>query len=410
MQQLSLSLELLDSKPNDVNWFENILNTLEIRQETGWTDKFGKHLRKWLQQKDIVPVKTLSLFSGGGVLDIAFHDSGFEIVQMVELEAKYIQTLPKNSQSGKWLEDSKPICTDIRDYSPDPNLNVDFIIGGPPCQTFSAAGRRAAGVSGTSDARGTLFQEYVRILKLLQPKGFLFENVYGIRVFNSARFCSCIMSELHLRVYANRSELILPDGTVQTFHEGGMNQATKARYSRISAELSNGYLERQILACRDRSSNLDFSELTQAHRLLLEDRQILESWDAKYGKSYLRDEIEELSEKLDIHPAIRRAGFVTSLEPERLDELEPRCEEIEEIYGISLEILTFEKWVEEQFERSLLEETVAEQELAVAWMTAYTESLAQQRREIAPIDEPCYQWLLTMNQILKEEIPNMTTS
>jgi DNA (cytosine-5)-methyltransferase 1 len=57
---------------------------------------------------------------------------------------------------------------------------VDFVIGGPPCQTFSAAGRRAAGVAGTTDRRGTLFQEYVRILKLLQPKGFLFENVYGI--------------------------------------------------------------------------------------------------------------------------------------------------------------------------------------------------------------------------------------
>lgn len=180
MQQLSLDLELLHSEPTNRNWFQDILATLEVGQEPGWTDNFGKSLRKWLQQQDIAPIKTLSLFSGGGGLDIAFHDSGFEIVQMVELEAKYIQTLQKNSQSGKWLEGSRPICTDIRDYSPDPNLKVDFIIGGPPCQTFSAAGRRAAGVPGTTDARGTLFQEYARILKLLQPKGFLFENVYGI--------------------------------------------------------------------------------------------------------------------------------------------------------------------------------------------------------------------------------------
>ncbi len=140
---------------------------------------------------------------------------------------------------------------------------------------------------------------------------------------------------------------------------------------------------------------------------LLEDRQIVEAWDAKYGKAYLRDEIEELSQKLEVHPAIRRAGFVTSLEPERLNELEPRCEEIEEIYGISLEVLTFEEWIEEQFERALTEETVSEQELAVAWMTAYTESLAQRRREIAPIDEPCYQWLLTMNDILTKELPDI---
>ncbi|MBW4567122.1 MAG: DNA cytosine methyltransferase [Tolypothrix carrinoi HA7290-LM1] len=180
MRQLSLALELLNSEPANINWFQDILTTLQVRQETVWTDNFGKSLRKCLRQQGIAPVKTLSLFSGGGGLDIAFHDSGFEIVQMIELEAKYIQTLQKNSQPGKWLEGSKPICIDIRDYSPDPDLKVDFIIGGPPCQTFSAAGRRAAGVSGTTDARGTLFQEYVRILKLLQPKGFLFENVYGI--------------------------------------------------------------------------------------------------------------------------------------------------------------------------------------------------------------------------------------
>lgn len=180
MQQLSLDLEILNSEVTNINWFQDILNTLEVGQEPVWTDNFGKSLRKWLRQQGVAPVKTLSLFAGGGGLDIAFHNSGFEIVQMVELETKYIQTLQKNSQSGKWLEGSQAICTDIRDYYPDPNLKVDFIIGGPPCQTFSAAGRRAAGVSGTTDARGTLFQEYVRILKLLQPQGFLFENVYGI--------------------------------------------------------------------------------------------------------------------------------------------------------------------------------------------------------------------------------------
>ncbi|MGJ5673670.1 MAG: hypothetical protein ACR9NN_08705 [Nostochopsis sp.] len=60
----------------------------------------------------------------------------------------------------------------------------------------------------------------------------------------------------------------------------------------------------------------------------------------------------------------------------------------------------------EQFERALIEETVSEQELAVAWIRAYIESKPQQRREIAPIDEPCYQWLLTLNVILSEELPD----
>lgn len=180
MQQLSLALELSDSEPVNPQWFQQLLSILNVRQEAAWTDNFGKSLRQKVWQQGITPVKTLSLFSGGGGLDIAFHDAGFEIIEMVELEAKYVQTLQKNSQPGKWLDGSKPVCMDIRNYIPAPDLEVDFVIGGPPCQTFSAAGRRAAGVAGTTDRRGTLFQEYVRILKLLQPKGFLFENVYGI--------------------------------------------------------------------------------------------------------------------------------------------------------------------------------------------------------------------------------------
>lgn len=91
------------------------------------------------------------------------------------------------------------------------------------------------------------------------------------------------MSELHLRVYANRSELILPDGTVEAFQEGGMNQAAKTRYRKIATELSNGYLEREILACRDRSSNLDFSELTQAHRYLLD--RLVQSITSEVGRA-----------------------------------------------------------------------------------------------------------------------------
>lgn len=180
MQQLSLPLNLPGIEPGKVIWFQEMLESLGInRGVAGWPDQFGISLRNRLQQGHS-PIKTLSLFSGGGGLDIAFHDAGFDIIQMVELEAKYAQTLEKNSMPGKWLENSKPICVDIREFFPSTDLKVDFIIGGPPCQTFSAAGRRAAGVGGTSDSRGTLFQEYVRLLKTLQPKGFLFENVYGI--------------------------------------------------------------------------------------------------------------------------------------------------------------------------------------------------------------------------------------
>jgi hypothetical protein len=134
---------------------------------------------------------------------------------------------------------------------------------------------------------------------------------------------------------------------------------------------------------------------------ILDGRQINESWDAKYGKAYLRDELEELAEKLETHPNIALVGFVTSVEPERRTEIVSRCQEIEDEFGISLEILTFRDWIKKQFLRVIAENLLSEQELASAWIIAYTESLAQRRREIAPIDEPCYQWLTTLNVILQ---------
>ena len=145
-----------------------------------WPDDFGKDITNYLKDNNIPKIRTLSLFSGAGGLDIGFHDVGFDIIESVEIEEKFCQTLKLNSGKGKRFNNSKVNCIDIREYTGNHLGNIDFIIGGPPCQTFSAAGRRANGVLGTTDARGVLFREYVRLLQELSPVGFLFENVYGI--------------------------------------------------------------------------------------------------------------------------------------------------------------------------------------------------------------------------------------
>ncbi len=134
---------------------------------------------------------------------------------------------------------------------------------------------------------------------------------------------------------------------------------------------------------------------------ILENGQIVEVWDAKYGKSYLRDELEELNDKLGSHPSVLLAGFVTSVEPERREELIPRCQEIADFFGITIEIVTFREWIQQQFQRAIKSELVNEQQLAQKWLIAYTESLAQKRRDIAPIDEPCQQWLTTLKLLLE---------
>lgn len=124
---------------------------------------------------------TLSLFSGAGGLDIGFHQAGFKIVACVEKEEAFCNTLRQNK--GLYIDvDCQIINKDIQLLEPE-EINVsyvDFIIGGPPCQSFSAIGRRAGGVEGTQDERGGLFEHYCRLVKHFQPEGFVFENVRGI--------------------------------------------------------------------------------------------------------------------------------------------------------------------------------------------------------------------------------------
>ena len=173
-------LSLFSRETSDTT-FSSICDILHVKNNTpAWPDVFGLEVRRWLKKNKIPDIPTLSLFSGAGGLDIGFSDVGFHIVSSVEIEKKFCETLKANAGSGKYFQYSHVNCMDICDFTGDNIGKVDFIIGGPPCQTFSAAGRRANGVSGTMDTRGVLFREYARLLNILSPKGFLFENVYGI--------------------------------------------------------------------------------------------------------------------------------------------------------------------------------------------------------------------------------------
>ncbi|WP_282022108.1 DNA cytosine methyltransferase [Ruegeria faecimaris] len=175
-------------------------------QNGNWSDKFGSLLKK--ETSFARRPKILSLFSGAGGLDIGFHDCGFEIVETVEFEQKFVDTLEANTCEGGYFNPkTKNTCCDIRDYTPGVS-QIDFIVGGPPCQPFSAAGARAAGVSGTKDARGTLFMEYVRLLKLLKPRGFLFENVYRILGANSGKDWAAIVSEFEAAGYVLKFRIL----------------------------------------------------------------------------------------------------------------------------------------------------------------------------------------------------------
>jgi hypothetical protein len=135
---------------------------------------------------------------------------------------------------------------------------------------------------------------------------------------------------------------------------------------------------------------------------LLEGRDIVESWDAKYGKSYLREEIEEAAEKIPNHDHIQIVGFVTNAEIRRTAELNNRIAELSALYAVDFRIITYEEWVELFYNRCIDSLLIDEKSLSQEWIKAYALTLAQRKRAIAPVDEPCLEWIRQLSQELEK--------
>lgn len=117
----------------------------------------------------------ISLFSGCGGLDLGFEKAGFAIPVANEFDKTIWETFKINHPNSHLIEgDVRQISKD--DISKYFSGEVDGIIGGPPCQSWSEAGS----LRGIEDARGQLFFDYIRILKEFKPKFFLAENVSGM--------------------------------------------------------------------------------------------------------------------------------------------------------------------------------------------------------------------------------------
>lgn len=129
--------------------------------------------------------KTISLFSGAMGLDIGLEKTGrFDVLACVEKEAAFCDTIRANRDAGRLRPDLKVFEGDISDVDPLEILDavglkpgeVDLLVGGPPCQSFSTAGRRRT----VSDPRGTLLWQFLRCVDAMQPRFFLMENVRGL--------------------------------------------------------------------------------------------------------------------------------------------------------------------------------------------------------------------------------------
>jgi DNA (cytosine-5)-methyltransferase 1 len=116
-------------------------------------------------------MKIISLFSGAGGLDLGFKQAGFKTIWANEFDKNVCPTYKKNF---------KDVHLDTRSITKveksDLPKDITGVIGGPPCQSWSAAGAQR----GINDPRGKLFYEYLRIIRIVHPKFFVAENVSGI--------------------------------------------------------------------------------------------------------------------------------------------------------------------------------------------------------------------------------------
>lgn len=121
-------------------------------------------------------LNAIDLFCGCGGLSYGFEKAGYNILLGIDNDSKALETFELNH------EGAVSICGDITEitYEKDirpliGNKSIDVIIGGPPCQGMSLSGPRKF-----DDPRNRLYLSYIRLVKEIQPKAFVIENVPGL--------------------------------------------------------------------------------------------------------------------------------------------------------------------------------------------------------------------------------------
>jgi DNA (cytosine-5)-methyltransferase 1 len=117
----------------------------------------------------------IDLFCGCGGLSYGFIEAGYDVLLGIDHWKDAIVTFENTHKNAKGLV--ADLFTETpKDISKKTGIkNVDIIIGGPPCQGFSIAGKRII-----DDERNQLYKSFVRFVKHYQPKVFLMENVPNI--------------------------------------------------------------------------------------------------------------------------------------------------------------------------------------------------------------------------------------
>jgi DNA (cytosine-5)-methyltransferase 1 len=134
----------------------------------------------------------IDLFAGAGGLSLGFEQAGFDVAAAVEIDPIHCAVHEFNFPKTKTIcgDVSKISGTDIRRAAGIGAEEIDVVFGGAPCQGFSMIGQRAM-----DDPRNGLVFHFVRLVRELKPKYFLFENVKGLTVGQHRQFLDEIVEE-----------------------------------------------------------------------------------------------------------------------------------------------------------------------------------------------------------------------
>ena len=123
-------------------------------------------------------IRALSFFSGAMGLDIGLEKAGIDVILACESEKFIRETIKLNRPKIKVLEDiNNYSAKEIRkEAGLKAKEKIDLIVGGPPCQAFSTAGKRLS----INENRGIVFIKYLELIKELNPTYFVIENVRGL--------------------------------------------------------------------------------------------------------------------------------------------------------------------------------------------------------------------------------------
>ena len=132
----------------------------------------------------------IDLFAGVGGLSYGFSKlPQFNIIAANEIEKDISIAYKLNHPGVNMLNcDINSLTEDVLEEALD-GKKVDIVVGGPPCQSYSTLGKRQM------DDRANLFMQYKRVLKILQPKAFVFENVVGILSMDKGNLFKQVQAE-----------------------------------------------------------------------------------------------------------------------------------------------------------------------------------------------------------------------